>query len=162
MVPVTMRVFLCLLLAFTSQTLLAADVYRVGGTVASFSLKDQHGREHAAGPGVRILLASFSMGAGKAANNFFAQKPAGFLDEHNAVFLSDIRGMPAIGRAFALPKMRRYPHRILLVDTDGILERLPREENKLTALRLDSDLRITDIRFLDPEIELPAFFDLAP
>jgi hypothetical protein len=162
MVPVTMRVFLCLFLAFTSHTLLASDIYRVGDTVASFSLKDQHDREQILAPGVRVLLAGFSMSAAKSANHVLSQKPASFLDEHHAVFLADIRGMPAIGRAFALPKMRKYPHRILLVDTDGILECLPREENKLTALHLDAELRITDIRFLDPEKELSAFFDVAP
>jgi hypothetical protein len=59
--------------------------------------------------------------------------------------------MPGIGRTFALPKMRKYPHRIILADEEHFLDRYPTEDGKLTLFRLDDAGKITEIKFIDPE-----------
>jgi hypothetical protein len=133
--------------------------YAVGDAFAGFSTRDQHDQPftYAAGD-TRVVIVSFVMGTGKAANAFFERQPANFLAEHRALFIANIHGMPGIARTFAMPKMRKYPHRILLADAENFLARYPQQPDRLTVLALDEAGKIAAIRFIDPKSELPAFF----
>ena len=150
----------CLL--FLPALALAAEsaAYRVGDAFEAFTTKDQHEQTVTVAPadGTRHVIVSFTMGSGKDANRFFEKQGATFLPEHQAVFLANIHGMPAIGRMFALPKMKKYPHRILLGDDAHLLDRYPMQADKLTVLDLDAAGRITSIRFLDAEKDLLRLF----
>ena len=141
-----------------SVTAFAAELYKVGDAFTPFTTKDQHEKDYTFAAGPRLVIVSFEMSEGKAANGFFSGKGAAFLDEQKTVFIANIHGMPAVGRFFALPKMKRYPHRILLADAETFLERYPHEDKKLTVIRLDSAGTITGIKFIDPEKGLPAIF----
>jgi hypothetical protein len=147
-----------LALALSAAGAFATELYKTGDAFVPFTTKDQHEKDYVFAPGPRLVIVSFEMAEGKAANAFFAEKGAAFLDEQKAVFVANIYGMPAVGRFFALPKMKRYPHRILLADAETFLERYPREENKLTVLRLDPAGAVTGIEFIAPEKGLPALF----
>ncbi|AOS44407.1 hypothetical protein Verru16b_01469 [Lacunisphaera limnophila] len=147
-----------LLLVLLSAVTLGAAPYRVGDTFEPFTTKDQHDRPYTYEGGARLIVVSFEMGVGKAANGFFEEQPADFLAKQQTVFIANIYGMPGIGRTFALPKMRRYPHRILLADAENFLARYPEQEDKLTVLSLDPAGRITAIRFLNPKKELAGIF----
>lgn len=151
--PSTLRLLLlaCVLLApaaLRAAAAPAAPTYAVGDTFAPFSTKDQHDRPFTYAGGARLVLVSFEMGTGKAANGFFEQQPADFLAREKTVFIANIHGMPGIARSFALPKMRRYPHRILLADAEDFLARYPMKDGHLTALTLDEQGVITAIRFV--------------
>jgi hypothetical protein len=147
-----------LTLALSAATGFASDLYTIGDTLVPFTTKDQHERDYTFAPGPRLVIVSFEMSEGKDANGFFAGKGSAFLDQQQAVFIANIYGMPAVGRFFAMPKMKRYPHRILLADAESFLERYPREENKLTVLHLDPAGVVTGIDFIEPEKGLPALF----
>jgi hypothetical protein len=153
-----MKKALFLFCFFTAALLGADELYKVGDTFTPFTVKDQHEKEYTLAADVRTLLVSFDMSTGKKANRWLAAKGADFLPEQSAVFLADIHGMPGVGRVFALPKMRKYPHRILLGDADHLLARYPKQEDKLTVFRLDDRARITAIEFVDPENGLNAIF----
>ncbi len=142
----------------SAASALAAELYKVGDAFAPFTTHDQHEKPYTFAPGPRLVIVSFEMSEGKSANGFFAAKGATFLDAQKAVFIANIYGMPEIGRFFALPKMKRYPHRILLADAKTFLDRYPKQENKLTVLRLDEAGLVTAIEFIDPEKGLPALF----
>jgi hypothetical protein len=159
-----MRAFFCLLIAFTSLSLgavPAAEPYKVGDAFDTFIANDQHEKAYTLSPDVRLIVVAFTMGAGKDANRFFEKQPAGFLSAHQAVFVSNIYGMPAVGRFFALPKMRKYPHRILLADAEHFFDRYPQQADKLTVFRLDSSAHISAIEFVDAGKDLPAVFATA-
>lgn len=147
-----------LAVVLSAATAFAAELYKVGDTFAPFTTKDQHEKDYTFAAGPRLVIVSFEMSEGKAANGFFAEKGAAFLDEQKTVFIANIHGMPGVGRFFALPKMKRYPHRILLADAETFLERYPHEDKKLTVIRLDPAGVITGIEFIDPEKGLPALF----
>lgn len=149
---------LCL---FAAAPLTAADAkpYAVGDTFESFTTKDQHDKQFTYAGGARLIVVSFEMDTGKAANGFLEQQGAEFLTKNNALFIADIHGMPGIGRAFALPKMRKYPHRVLLADAKDFLARYPQKENHLTALTLDEKGAITAIRFIPKKEAAKAFTD---
>ncbi len=157
-----LRVFPAVLVLASALALRAADAprpYVVGDAFAGFSTRDQHDRPftYAAGD-TRLVIVSFVMGTGKAANAFFEKQPADFLAQHRALFLANIHGMPGIARTFVMPKMRKYPHRILLADAENFLARYPQQPDRLTVFALDDAGRITAIRFIDPKAELPALF----
>jgi hypothetical protein len=140
----------------------APEKYKVGDAFVAFTTKDQHERTFAYEGGARLVVVAFEMGAGKAANAFFEQKPADFLAAHRAIFISNIYGMPGIGRAFALPKMKKYPHRILLADAPDFLARYPAEDDRLTVLALDDKGTITAIRHVNPKKDLASVFAAGP
>ena len=138
-----------------APSLTAAETYQVGDTFEAFTTKDQHEKDYAYAGGARLVLVAFEMGSGKAMNAYLAKQPAEFLEQHYAIFISNIYGMPGIGRMFALPKMKKYPHRILLADAEDFLRRYPSQEDRITALRLDTQGVITAIESFDPK-QVPA------
>ena len=137
---------------------LRAAPYQKGDKFEAFTTKDQHDKEFTYSGDSRLVLVAFVMSVGKATNAYLEKQPATFLDDHQAIFISNIYGMPGIGRTFALPKMRKYPHRILLADAEGFLARYPTAADKLTVLRLDDQGVVTAIDFVDPKSGLPAVF----
>ena len=153
-----MKLILATLSLFVASNLFAAELYKTGDTLDVFTVKDQHEKEYTFSPGPRVFVVSFEMSTGKKANKWFAEKGADFLPQKQAVFLADIHGMPGIGRVFALPKMKKYPHRILLGDSENLLDRYPKQDDKLTVLNLDETARITAIEFVDPEKGLDSVF----
>lgn len=153
-----MKTLLILGSLLLSAVLFAAEPYKVGDTFESFTTKDQHEKDYTFAPGTRTVVVSFDMSDGKKANGWFAEKGADFLPQQNAIFIANVHGMPGIGRMFAFPKMRKYPHRILLADSENFLARYPAQKDKLTVIRLDEAGKITGISFADPEKGLDAVF----
>ena len=128
-----------------------AEVLQEGDAFGELEAKDQHGEPFKFEPGIRFVLVSFDMSTGKKANQTLAAQGKDFLPKHRAVFVSNIHGMPAIGRLFALPKMRKYPHRIILADEEGLLAHYPRQEDRVTVLQLNDRGTIVRIIYWDPE-----------
>ncbi|TSJ77032.1 hypothetical protein [Rariglobus hedericola] len=137
----------------------AVETYKTGDTLEAFTVTDAKGATFAYEPGkLAYLIVSYEMSPGKVVNGFLAKQPADFLDANRAAFMANIYGMPAIGRFFALPKMAKYPHRILLADSETLLARHPVKEDRVTVFSLDAKGVITGIRQLDPQKELGQLF----
>ena len=149
---------LVFLLSMSYAGAFAAEKYKVGDTFAPFAAKDQHEKSYTYEGGARLVIVAFEMGAGKAANAYLEKQPAEFLDTHKAIFISNIHGMPGIGRMFALPKMKKYPHRILLADEENFLVRYPAQQDLLTVLSLDDKGVITAIRHVNPKKDMASIF----
>ncbi|MDR3405821.1 MAG: hypothetical protein P4L99_25270 [Chthoniobacter sp.] len=128
------------------------EMYSVGSAVSAFSANDQFGAPFKLGTDCRVLLISFDMATGKQANLKLSALGKDFLPEHHTVYMANIHEMPAIGRTFALPKMRSYAHRIVLADEATLLAPFPKQEKRVTVLLLQKR-KITAIRFWDPEKE---------
>lgn len=129
----------------------ASELLAEGDTVPVIEAFDQHEKPFALGDDAAWLLVSFDMGTGKAANRYFEDKGATYLDEKRAVFVANIYGMPGVGRMFALPKMRKYPHRIILADAEGLLDPFPTQDGRVTVIKLAPGRVIEAIRFWDPK-----------
>ncbi len=140
-------------LVLLSMSASAADVLEVGDTFPEFTANDQHEREYRFEPGTKAILIAFDMATGKKANAILANREAGFLDHNSAVYIANVYGMPAIGRFFAIPKMKKYPHRIVLADEINLLSPFPREENRITVIRLNDSAVVQSIAFWDPREE---------
>jgi hypothetical protein len=125
----------------------------VGDAVPTFSAKDQHGKEFNLTNGVKFLLVATEMACAKSANQKLAEQGAGFLEKHQAAYVLDIHSMPSIARVFALPKMRKYPQRIVLVETAETLAAFPVQPGRVTVLALTSAGRVRKISYWDPARE---------
>lgn len=125
----------------------------VGDAVPAIVANDQHGAAFAITNGIRFLLVVKEMAAAKSANQKLAAAGAGFLEQHHAAYLMDIHTMPAIARVFALPKLRKYPHRIVLVASADALAAFPAQPDRVTVLALTPAGRVEKISYWDPTLE---------
>ncbi len=120
-------------------------------------MQDQHEAAYPMPEGTRHVAVAFSMGAGKAANRYFSEQGAAYLPAEEAVFIANIYGMPGIGRLFAMPKMRKYPHRIMIADEEGLLDFLPQENGAVTVFELNEIGGIESITYWDPSSDVTPF-----
>jgi hypothetical protein len=66
--------------------------------------------------------------------------------------MANIFGMPGIGRMFAMPKMKKYNHRIILADDAALIARFPAQAGKVTVLTL-SDGKVSSVGYWTPGAE---------
>jgi hypothetical protein len=137
------------LLAFAG----VAGTLTIGDAVPVLTARDQHGVAYTFTNGTQYLLIAVEMGPATTANHKIAAQGAGFLEQHGAVYMMDIHTMPAIGRYFALPKMRTYPERIILIDAPGVLDWVPVKTGSLTVLELTPTGHIKTVGYWNPDTE---------
>ncbi len=135
------------------STLAMAAPYATGQKVEAFQAKDQHENAFTLKPeDVRFLLVTHDMDTGKKANAALDALGKDYLPAKKAVYVANIHGMPGIGRMFALPKMRKYSHRIILGDDAALIARFPQETGKVTVLQL-ADGKVKNVKYWEPSGE---------
>lgn len=148
--PSIKRIGIALVICALSIGHAMADPYSTGSKVASFTAKDQHEKEFTLKPAdTRFLLVSHDMDTGKKANGALTALGKDYLGSKNAVYVANIHGMPGIGRMFALPKMRKYAHRIILGDDAALIANFPEQAGKVTILTL-SDGKVQSVSYWTP------------
>ncbi len=161
----TFSIFMKPQLIKTAATLLAtttlsigialAAPYAEGSKVESFSAKDQHEQAFTLKPAeTKFLLVSHDMETGKKANAALNALGKDYLGTKKAVYVANIHGMPGIGRMFAMPKMKKYVHRIILGDDAALIAKFPEQKDKVTVLKL-SDGTVTSVSYWTPGLEKP-------
>lgn len=121
-----------------------------GQAVVSFQAKDQHEKDFAWQPKeTRFLLVSHEMETGKRANAVLTTVGPENLVRKQVGYVANIYGMPAIGRVFALPKMKKYSHRIILGDDAELIARFPTGAGKVTVLMMSGG-KVVSIKFWNP------------
>jgi hypothetical protein len=126
-----------------------------GDTFPGLQAEDQHGNPYLFSPGTAAVLIAFDMKTGKRANKFFAEQGADFLPDQNAVYIANIYVMPGIGRMFALPKMRKYPHRIVLAQSQDLLLGFPHKADHITIIKLNEKGVVASIDYWQPNNAWP-------
>lgn len=144
-----------LLLASLALAILpvAAAPYAKDQRVEAFQAKDQFENAFTFKPAeTRYLLVSHDMETGKKANAVLSPLGKDYLASKKAVYMANIFGMPGIGRMFAMPKMKKYNHRIILADNEALIARFPTQAGKVTVLSL-SDGKVDSISYWSPGAE---------
>ncbi len=137
-------------LAFTSAH---ADPYASGSKVEPFIAKTQHDKDFTLKPAdTRYLLVSHDMETGKKANAVLTTYGPEKLTDKKVVYLANIHGMPGVGRMFALPKMRKYSHTIILGDDAALIAKFPEQKEKVTVLKLN-DGKVSSVQYWTPDTE---------
>lgn len=130
-----------------------ADPYSIGSKIESFSAKTQHDKDFTLKPAdTRFLLVTHDMETGKKANAVLTTMGLENLTNKKVVYLANIHGMPGVGRMFALPKMRKYSHTIILGDDAALIAKFPEVKNKVTVLKLSGG-KVTSVKYWDPGAE---------
>jgi hypothetical protein len=130
-----------------------AAPYATGSKVEAFSAKTQHDKEFTLKPAdTQFLLVTHDMETGKKANAVLTTVGPDNLTNKKVVYLANIHGMPGVGRMFALPKMRKYSHTIILGDDAGLIAKFPEEKNKVTVIKLSGG-KVISVKYWDPGAE---------
>jgi hypothetical protein len=143
------RQWLVLVVCLSSLSVWAAPL-TVGGAVPAFIAQDQFGAAFNSTNGVRFLLVAAEMGCARAGNQKLAEQGAGFLERHHAAYVMDVHQMPALVRWMVLPKLRKFPQRIILVETAGTLAVIPGQPGRVTVLALTATGRVRSIGYWNP------------
>lgn len=128
--------------------------YKIGQSVAPLDLQDQFGKRTALKAMPKTLIMAFEKGTGATVNDYLAAQDKGYLKKNHAAFVADISQMPNfITETFALPKMRKYPHTVLLIRDEEQGLRFPGEEEKITVMKFRGNF-LTHIQFVSTAAEL--------
>jgi hypothetical protein len=130
-----------------------AAPYAKGSKVEPFTAKDQHEQAFTLQPATtRFLLVTHDMETGKKANAVLNGLGKDYLTNKKAVYVANIHGMPGVGRMFAMPKMKKYVHRIILADDEALIAKFPEEKNKVTLLTIAGG-KVTSVRYWSPGVD---------
>lgn len=144
---------LALSVAVATLGIAHAAPYAAGSKVAPFTAKTQHEKNFTFKPSdTRFLLVSHDMETGKKANAVLTTVGPANLASNKVVYLANIHGMPGVGRMFALPKMRKYSHTIILGDDAGLIAKFPEQKDKVTVLKL-AEGKVSSVQYWSPGAE---------
>lgn len=131
-----------------------AAPYGVGQSLSPLKLKDQFGKSHSLKVMPHTLIMAFEKGTGATVNEYLTVQEKGYLAKYNAAFVADISQMPNfVTQAFALPKMRKYTHTVLLIQDEEQGMKFPVEEEKITVMKFRGNF-LTKIAFVTTPAEL--------
>ncbi|MBD3792095.1 MAG: hypothetical protein IE918_08125 [Campylobacterales bacterium] len=130
--------------------------FKVGEKLPPISLPDQFENTLQVESTDRLLIMAFEKDISSAINDYLKAKPAGYLNEHHAKYISDISAMPSlITSMFAIPKMKKFPFSIMLIYND-LGKEFSKEKGRITVYRIKNH-QIDAIEFVAPN-RLPALF----
>jgi hypothetical protein len=147
----TLVVFLSLILC--SGTLFAEQIH-IGDSLPKIEFLDQNDQAHQLNDKIQLLLFAHSKQTGSLMTDILEDAGPDHLQNHNAVYIADISRMPSlVTRFFVMPKMRKIDSPIFLVRNPEQAVWLPKEEDKVTLVKLTAG-KITQISFSADEESL--------
>lgn len=133
---------------------LMAAPYKVGQSVMPLDLNDQFGKRYTLKAMPKTLIMAFEKGTGTTVNEYLTVQEKGYLAKNKAAFVADISQMPKfITESFALPKMRKYNHTVLLIQDEEQGLNFPYQEDKITVMKFRGNF-LTKIDFISTPEEL--------
>ena len=128
-----------LLATFLALGLNAASL-NVDSTVNEIKIKDQFEKEHTIGANVKTILFASDKKTSDMLRDYLLpiSEKENVLEKNGAVYVADISGMPSlISKFIALPKMKKYPFSILLLD-DTNKANFAKEDGKIIVYSLEA------------------------
>ena len=123
-------------------------------TIEPFTLKDQFGKEHQLSTLPKLLICSFGKETGKLISSYFNAQNRDYLAQHDIKLIADVSSVPSLLRGtFIIPKMKKYSFEILVSTNSEFSEQFPREEDKLTVLKIENGV-VQEVIFVGDEAEL--------
>lgn len=148
--PYGRKLFVLVVISILSGKQVFSSELKVGDTLETYSLVDNHGKMHQLKADTEVVLLSFEMDKSKEIHNWLAEKEPDFLTKNKTEYIADITKMPAIiTKLFAGPKMAKYKFPILLANEKGFAEKYPKSPQKITTLILDKNRNVSHILFLN-------------
>lgn len=137
---------------FVTAVTLIAEPIGIGEKLPTMRFPDQFGKAHTVDAAhCELLLVTSQKDVSIRLKEFIVKQKPNFLQRRHACFLSDIHTMPGfVTRWFALPKMRKYPFKILLI-YEKEQNPFPAKEDAVTVITLGKENTVRSIRYVkDP------------
>ncbi|OCL89334.1 hypothetical protein [Arcobacter porcinus] len=134
---------------------LNANPLTIDSNIDGIKIKDQFEKEHILDTNIKTVLFASDKGTSDIIKDYLLSisEKENILDRNSAVYVADISGMPSIISKFiALPKMKKYPFSILLLD-DTNKDNFTKEDGKIIVYSLE-DGKVTEIRKISTTEEL--------
>jgi NADPH-dependent ferric siderophore reductase len=134
-----------------------ANALNVGDSIPTFEIEDQFEKKQTIASDTKIILVTAEKGMSEIIRDYLLAQPEGFLVSKKAVYVGDISGMPSlIARFFALPKMKKYPFSILLVDEEQT-KSFSKKEESITVYSVENGT-VSNVKYIKTAEELKAVF----
>lgn len=135
-----------------------ANPLAVDSTVSELKIKDQFEKEHTLNANIKTILFASDKATSDMLRDYLLplSEKENILEKNNAVYIADISGMPSlITKFFALPKMKKYPFKIFLLDETNN-DKFLMQENKITIYEVEDQL-IKDVKYIATKEELATY-----
>ena len=127
---------------------LLAQRIQEGVSISPFSVKDQFEKNLSIDANTKEIIIAFAQEQGNVMKTFLEANP-NYLSQNNAVYLMDATKVPSMVLSmFMLPKFKKYPYTIGVVEDEKMVATFPFQEGKLTVITLEN-LTIKAISFKD-------------
>jgi len=134
-----------------------ANALNVGDTTPTFDIKDQFEKKHKIAADAKTILVAADKGTSEILRDYFLAKDAKFLANNKAYYVADISGMPSlIAKFFALPKMKKYPFSVLLVDEEQT-KSFTKKEGNITVYTVENG-KVSNIKYVKDTAGLDSVF----
>lgn len=134
-----------------------ANALNIGDATPTFEIKDQFEKNHKIAADAKTILVAADKGTSEVLRDYFLAKDAKFLTTNKAYYVADISGMPSlIAKFFALPKMKKYPFSVLLVDEEQT-KSFTKKEGNITVYTVNNG-KISDIKYVKDTAGLDSVF----
>ncbi len=130
-----------------------ANSLTVGSDVSNISIKDQFEKVNSINTEVKTILFASDKDMSDVLKEYLLSKEGDILSKNNAIYVADISGMPSlISKFIALPKMKKYPFSVMLLD-DTNKDYFAKQEGKIIVYTLDN-AKVTQISTISTAKEL--------
>lgn len=134
-----------------------ANALNIGDATPTFEIKDQFEKKHKIAADTKTILVAADKDTSTILKEYFLAKDAKFLSTNKAYYLADISGMPSlIAKFFALPKMKKYPFSVLLVDEEQT-KSFTKKEGNITVYTVVNG-KIFNIKYVKDSAGLDSVF----
>jgi hypothetical protein len=134
-----------------------ANALSIGDSTPTFEIKDQFEKMHKISADTKTILVAETRSTSVIIREYLLTKDTNFLGANKAYYIADISGMPSlISKFIALPKMKKYPFSILLVDEEQA-KSFSTKEDEITVYTL-TDGKVSDVKYIKTTEELAAVF----
>ena len=130
-----------------------ANTLIVGSNIPTLTIKDQFEKDYIVDANIKTIIFSATKTEGTTIKEFLLTKDKDYLTTNKTVYIADITGMPSlISKFIAIPKMKKYPFSILLLD-DTNKNNFTKEEGKIIVYTLENS-KIINISKISKKEEL--------
>ena len=144
-------------LALIARSALAAPVEQ-DQPFTPYTVTDAFGATNTLSRDTRFVIISSEKGVSARVNEWLQAKDKDYLPHHRAEYVSDITPMPGIiTTMFALPKMKKYPYKILLSRDPEFAKTYPAKDGKIALFILNEDQRVSQIIYVEKAKELDSY-----
>lgn len=145
-----------LLLILSLAVYSIAAQLNTGEKIPTFSINDQFEKAQMIPTTTKTIIVAGSKDASDVIKEYLLSLEGDSLTKNDAVYIADISGMPSlITKFFALPKMKKYPFKILLLDETNNTKFLM-QEDKITIYEVENQL-VKDVKYITTKEELAAY-----